>query len=62
MSPDRWCGSSLQTPPRPSWRQVAAIAGRLGEEDGTALLARSEERFDAATPDGGAPPDVGDSL
>lgn len=29
--------------------QVAAIAGRLGEEDGTALLARSEERFDAAT-------------
>jgi len=39
----------LQTPPRALVEQVAAIAGRLGEEDGTALLARSEERFDAAT-------------
>lgn len=29
--------------------QVAVIAGRLGEEDGTALLAHNEERFDPPT-------------
>lgn len=29
--------------------QVSAIAGRLGAEDGRALLAHSEEGFDAAT-------------
>jgi hypothetical protein len=29
--------------------RVTAIAGRLGEEDGTALLARTEERFDPST-------------
>ncbi len=29
--------------------QVAAIAGRLGAEDGTALLAHNEERFDPPT-------------
>ncbi|MBP7411540.1 MAG: hypothetical protein KA818_08400 [Methanoculleus sp.] len=29
--------------------RVAAIAGKLGEEDGTALIARNEERFDPPT-------------
>lgn len=29
--------------------RVTAIAGRLGEEDGTALIARTEEQFDPST-------------
>ncbi|MDV2482442.1 hypothetical protein F8E02_10610 [Methanoculleus sp. Wushi-C6] len=33
----------------PLTEQVAAIAGRLGAEDGTVLLARNEERFDPPT-------------
>ena len=31
--------------------RVAAIAGKLGEEDGTALIARNEERFDPNLPE-----------